>query len=99
MVCGYEILQQFGFAIPPLRSSELWADTKYTRVVGEYEPLDLLLFNRTGEAWGAHVALVVGDNQAIHLCASEGRPVIWSLAEFALRPEYACLLGGKRAIV
>jgi hypothetical protein len=54
-----------------------------------------LLINRTEAAWGAHVALFVGENKAIHLCASEGRPVIWRLEDFALREEYAFLRGGK----
>ena len=97
-VFAYAILQHFGIAIPPLRSSELWSDTTFTRQVSDYRPLDLLLFNRTEAAWGAHVALFVGDNQAIHLSASERRPVIWRLEDFAMREEYACLLGGKRVL-
>ena len=90
------MLQHFGIAIPPFRSSELWADEELTRRVSDYRPHDLLLFNRTEDAWGAHVAVFVGDGKAIHLCASEGRPVIWRLEEFAMRAEYAVLLGGKR---
>ncbi|MEP6862490.1 MAG: hypothetical protein ABJE66_17845 [Deltaproteobacteria bacterium] len=97
-VFAYAILEHFGIAIPPLRSSELWSDTKFTRLVSEYRPLDLLLFNRTEDAWGAHVALFVGDDQAIHLCAAEGRPVMWALDDFATRPEYACFLGAKRGL-
>jgi cell wall-associated NlpC family hydrolase len=97
-VFAYAILQHFGITIPPLRSSELWSDTKFTQRVSVFCPLDLILFNRTEAAWGAHVALFVGDNKAIHLSASEGRPVIWRLEDFALREEYAVLLGGKRAL-
>jgi hypothetical protein len=97
-VFAYALLEHFGIAIPPLRSSELWSDTKFTRLVSDYHPLDLLLFNRTEDAFGAHVALCVGDNQAIHLCAAEGRPVIWTLEEFASHPEYTCFLGAKRVL-
>jgi cell wall-associated NlpC family hydrolase len=97
-VFAYALLQHFGIAFPPLRSSELWSDTLVTRRVSEYRPLDLLLFNRSEAAWGAHVAVYVGDAKAIHLCASEGRPVIWAIDEFALRDEYAVLLGGKRVL-
>jgi cell wall-associated NlpC family hydrolase len=97
-VFAYAILQHFRIAMPPLRSSELWSDTTFTRRVDAYRPLDLLLFNRTEEAWGAHVALFVGDGKAVHLCASEGRPVIWTIEDFALRAEYALLLGGKRVL-
>jgi lipoprotein Spr len=98
-VFAYAILQHFGIAIPPLRSSDLWSDTRFTRRVTDFRPLDLLLFNRTETAWGAHVALCVGENKAIHLSASEGRPVIWRLADFAMRGEYAFFLGGKRVLV
>jgi murein DD-endopeptidase / murein LD-carboxypeptidase len=97
-VFAYAILQHFGIAIPPLRSSDLWSDTRFTRRVSGYRPLDLLLFNRTEAAWGAHVALFVGENKAIHLSASEGRPVIWRLEDFAIREQYAVLLGGKRVL-
>jgi len=97
-IFAYAVLEHFGIAVPPLRSSELWSDTSFTRRVGDYRPLDLLLFNRTDAAWGAHVALFVGENKAIHLCASEGRPVIWRLEDFAMRDEYAVLLGGKRVL-
>jgi lipoprotein Spr len=97
-VFAYALLQHFGIAIPPLRSSELWSDTRFTRRVSDYCPLDLLLFNRTEAARGAHVALFVGENKAIHLSASERRPVIWQLEDFATREEYAFLLGGKRVL-
>ena len=97
-VFAYAVLQHFGISIPPLRSSDLWSDTTFTRRVTEYRPLDLLLFNRTDSAWGAHVAVFVGENQAIHLCASEGRPAILRLEDFAMRQEYAVLLGGKRVL-
>ena len=97
-VFAYALLQHFGITIPPLRSSELWSDTRFTQKVSVFSPLDLILFNRTELAWGAHVALFVGDNKAIHLSASEGHPVIWRLEDFALREEYAVLLGGKRVL-
>jgi cell wall-associated NlpC family hydrolase len=98
-VFAYALLQHHGIAIPPLRSSELWSDTRFTQRVSDYRPLDLLLFNRTESAWGAHVALFVGDNKAIHLSASQGRPVIWRLEDFTMREEYSFLLGGKRVLV
>ena len=95
---AYELIRHFGFAPPDYRSSELWEDEAHTRaVVGELAPCDLLLFNRTPSAWGAHVAVHLGGQLAIHLSRRAGVPVIWRIEEFRLRPEYACFLGAKRA--
>lgn len=93
---AYAVLAHFGLNLPPWRSSELWADTDATRPVTDFEPLDLLLFSRDGQSFGAHVAVYAGEEKALHLCKSVGRPAIWSLAEFTVRPEYRVLLGGKR---
>jgi murein DD-endopeptidase / murein LD-carboxypeptidase len=99
---AYELIRHFGFAPPGFRSSELWEDGVHTEVViGEPAPCDLLLFNRTPAAWGAHVAvclgLSLGCGLAIHLSRRAGVPAIWRLDDFALRPEYACFIGAKRA--
>jgi hypothetical protein len=95
---AYELIRHFGFAPPDYRSSELWEDETYIQtVVGEPAPCDLLLFNRTSAAWGAHVAVYLGSNLAIHLSQRAGVPVIWKIEDFSLRPEYACFIGAKRA--
>jgi hypothetical protein len=96
---AYELLRHNGFEIGELRSSELWADTHDTAPVGgALLPGDLLLFNRTPEAWGAHVALYLGDGRAIHLAKHVGQPVVWGLDEFAADPRYVCFLGAKRPL-
>jgi hypothetical protein len=94
---AYELLRHFGRHLPNLRSSNLWDDTEHTIVADEYEPLDLLLFNRTRNAWGAHVAVYLGEDQAIHLCRRVGFAAVWSLAQFTAYPEYRVLIGAKRA--
>ena len=93
---AYAVLAQFGLHLPPLRSSELWADAEETQRVTEIETLDLLLFSPDGASFGAHVAVYAGEGHALHLCKSAGQPVIWSLQQFAVRPEYRVLIGGKR---
>jgi len=93
---AYELLRANGLCPPALRSSELWSDEAATEVVHEFEPLDLLLFNRTPDAYGAHVAVYVGDGRAIHLSRSVGRAAIWTIDEFLATPEYRCLIGAKR---
>ena len=94
---AYELLRHFNFAPPDYRSSELWEDETHTRtVVGELEPCDLLLFNRTPAAWGAHVAVYLGSELAIHLSQRAGVPVIWTIEDFGSRPEYVCFIGAKR---
>ncbi|MGV2919565.1 hydrolase [Streptomyces alfalfae] len=93
---AYAVLEHFGLAPAPLRSSELWDDTRTTVRVGAPEPLDLLLFNASDRAYGAHVGVWTGDDAVLHLCAEAGRPAVWSLADFAARPRYGVVLGAKR---
>jgi cell wall-associated NlpC family hydrolase len=88
---AYELLRYFGRQVPLLRSSNLWDDTEHTIVVDIYQPLDLLLFSRTRNAWGAHVAVYVGNDRAIHLSRRVG-------LQFMEHPEYRVLLGAKRAL-
>jgi murein DD-endopeptidase / murein LD-carboxypeptidase len=95
---AYELLRQFGRYVPNLRSSNLWDDTEYTVVADTNQPLDLLLFNRTPNPWGAHVAIHVGDDRAIHLSRRVGLAAVWSLCQFAAHPEYRVLIGAKRAL-
>ena len=95
-VFAYTLLAHFGIAFPPLRSSELWADTEHSRVVTEFQPLDLLLFGKTSDAFGAHVAVHVGEGRAIHLSRAVGLPVEWAIEDFATHENYRVLIGGKR---
>ncbi|MGC0422213.1 cell wall hydrolase [Embleya sp. AB8] len=98
---AYTFLAHHGLHVPPLRSSELWADVAATVRVTEPAPLDLVLFDggprpdRT-PGYAAHVGVHLGPDRVLHLCREVGRPAIWSLAEFAARPRYARLLGVKR---
>lgn len=93
---AYAVLALFGRVVPPLWSSELWTHEGSHKVQAPFEPLDLLLFNRSPEPFGAHVAVALGEATALHLSRRVGRPAVWSLDEFAARPEYAVLIGGKR---
>lgn len=68
---GYELLWHFGRHVPNLRSSNLWDDTEYPIVADEYEPLDLLLFNRTRNAWGAHVSTLAMIKRSIYVAGSD----------------------------
>lgn len=97
---AYEVLAQFGHRIDDLRSSQLWADTDTTSHVraNDLTPLDLVLLNAKADAYGAHVGLVIATDQVLHLSREVGHPAVWSLADFAVRPRYATLLGGKRPI-
>ncbi len=95
---AYEVLAQFGFQIPDVRSAELWRDTDATTVVLAPRPLDLVLFHEREQAWGAHVGVVVSDTEVLHLCAEVGVPALWTWAEFAARPHYAHIIGYKRPL-
>ncbi len=93
---AYGVLALFGLACPPLRSSDLWDYQGATTVVQDPEPLDLMLYNKTADPFGAHVAIWMAPDQILHLCHEIGVPVIWQPAMFATRPRYATLVGLKR---
>jgi lipoprotein Spr len=93
---AYQVLAQNGFVAPAFRSSELWTDAVHTERVTRLEPLDLLLFNRKQESYGAHVAVYLGEDQAVHLAREAGVPEIWQLAKFAADPRYHIFIGAKR---
>lgn len=93
---AYAVLAHFGLRVPALRSSDLWEDRAATVRVDRPSPLDLLLFNASGEAYGAHVGVWAGEDAVLHLCAEVGRPAVWRTAEFAARGRYRALVGIKR---
>lgn len=93
---AYEVLRYFGLEVPALRSSELWADTETTTCVSAARPLDLILFNATSDAWGAHVGVWVGADQVLHLSSEVGCPAVWRMNDFAARDRYRTVIGIKR---
>jgi lipoprotein Spr len=92
----FELLKHFGYEVGPLRSSELWADRQFTRPVRQKRLLDILMFNRDASAWGAHLALYLGDGRAIHLSKEPARPAVWEVGEFSKHERYRTLVGIKR---
>lgn len=64
---------------------------------GDLAPLDLVLVNAGADPYGADVGVVMTDDQVLHLSREVGHPAVWSLADFAARPRYGHLLGGKRS--
>src|ERR1700733_9556831 len=77
----FALLEHFGYAIAPMRSSELWDDRSFTRRVKRMRPCDILMFNRDESLWGAHLAMYVGNGRAIHLSKEVGLPASWRLAQ------------------
>ncbi|WP_436737467.1 hydrolase [Streptomyces sp. BBFR102] len=95
---AYEVLRRFGRPLPPLRSAELWTDRTATRQVPHPGPLDLLLYNPDGTAYGAHVGIWMAEDSVLHLCREVGHPAVWQPADFAARPRYRHLVGVKRVL-
>ncbi|MHA7985411.1 hydrolase [Rathayibacter sp. CAU 1779] len=90
---AYAVLALFDRHVAPHRSSELWEDPTFPhRDRDEAQDLDLVLFSDSNAAWGAHVAVIIGD-ELLHLCAEEGRPAIWSWEDFAARSRYEHIVG------
>src|ERR1700733_3435889 len=69
---AYGVLAMFGLACPPLRSSDLWDDHASTTIVQDPGPLDLVLYNKTANPFGAHVALWMAPGEILHLCHEVG---------------------------
>ena len=95
-VYAYELLRHFGKHPPMLRSSELWSDEQYTHRVNDFEILDLMLYNKTSDSYGAHVGVYVGDGMVLHLSQEIGHPVIQRHDELLLNNKYSFFIGAKR---
>lgn len=95
---AYAVLGLFGRAVPPHRSSELWADRRLEHVdLSEVRDLDLVLFNRTANSWGAHVVVALASG-FLHLSAEVGRPALWEWSDFADRDRYHAIIGAIRIV-
>ena len=94
----FELLKHFGYEIAPMRSSELCEDRTFTQRVSRMRAFDILMFNRDERAWGAHVALYLGNGRAIHLAKAIGRPVIWDVPDFFASEGCRVLVAIKRPI-
>ena len=93
---AYAVLGLFGIAVPPHRSSELWEDRQLDHVIpSDVRDLDLVLFNRTADAWGAHVVVALAGG-FLHLSAEVGRPALWQWSDFAERERYQAIIGAIR---
>ncbi|WIE54784.1 hydrolase [Curtobacterium sp. MCBD17_003] len=92
------MLDLFGLRVPPHRSDELWGDSAFEHPpVAGVKNLDLVLFNETDHAWGAHVALMVPTG-LLHLSAEVGRPTLWQWSDFSLRTRYRTVIGAVRIV-
>jgi cell wall-associated NlpC family hydrolase len=60
------------------------------------QPLDLVLFNKTKEAYGAHVGVYLGKDKIIHLLKEVGYPTVWDFKDFRKRENYKVFVGAKR---
>jgi hypothetical protein len=93
---AYGVLALFGLNCPPVRSSNLWQEDELTSVVSEPRFLDLVLFNSSGESYGAHIGVYMAPDEILHLSQEIGRPGVWSFEDFAVRPRYSTIVGIKR---
>jgi hypothetical protein len=98
-VFAYEFLKHHGLQIPNFRSSELWEDQIFTCTVNGLQPLDLILLNHNDSAWGAHVAVYLGEGLVLHLSKDNGYPKIENLQELQQTPKYKFYIGAKRILV
>ena len=95
-VFAYALLKENGRYVPNDRSSELWSDRSYSEVVSEFEPLDLMLYNSSNDAYGAHVGVYVGEGKIIHLALRNGKSKIELHGDMLKKDRYQCFIGAKR---
>ncbi|MEL7342623.1 MAG: hydrolase, partial [Bacteroidota bacterium] len=98
-VFAYALLAHWGVKIPNFRSSDLWEDQAYTiKVSGDLEPLDLMLYHRRPEAFGAHVGLYWGEGMVLHLAKHNQFPKIEAHLDLLQQDRYTHFIGAKRVI-
>ena len=96
-VYAYEILRYNTIFVPDFRSRELWDDSEYSRVIpSEFEPLDILFFNKTNDPWGAHLGVYIWNNKVLHNSKDIWFPTIFDIEDFKKIHSYSCFLWGKR---
>lgn len=95
---AYSFLRHYGFVVPDFRSSDLWEDTRHTKVSRRMMPFDLVLVNGEPRSFGAHVGVCVGGDLVLHLSRQIGVPAIERLAELQRREEYRFLIGSKKVV-
>jgi murein DD-endopeptidase / murein LD-carboxypeptidase len=93
---AYEFLREFGYAIPDLRSSDLWEDTGHSVVSELPEAFDLILLHDNPDPWGAHVGVCLGNGAVLHLSQKIGVPAIERIETLMERSQYKYLIGFKR---
>lgn len=93
---AYGVMALFDLKCPPFRSSNLWNENESTAIVNEPRPLDLILFNSSGESFGAHIGIFMASDEILHLSREVGKPAVWSFEEFAMRSRYSTVVGIKR---
>ncbi|MEM6343455.1 MAG: NlpC/P60 family protein [Bacteroidota bacterium] len=94
---AYQILASMGYQLPDYRSSELWEDETFTfPVKDDFQPLDLMLYHRKAEAYGAHVGLYWDEGQVLHLSKANGTPKLEAHEALLQQEKYACFVGAKR---
>ncbi|WP_460570241.1 hydrolase [Humibacter soli] len=93
---AFAVLGLFGRRVPSHRSSELWDDPAFAHPDrDDATDLDIALFGPSEDAWGAHVAVILGG-RLLHLSAEEGRPALWDWQDFAARDRYSQVIGVVR---
>jgi cell wall-associated NlpC family hydrolase len=97
-VFAYALLKENGLQVPNDRSSELWSDTSYSVVVNDFEPLDLMLYSASGDSYGAHVGVYIGNGEVLHLSFQNGKPEIISHKSLMMNEKYHCFVGAKRVL-
>ena len=65
-----------------LRSSDLWVDNLFIYEDVNLQPLDLVLFSKDSNSFGAHVDIYIGKDKILLLSEKEGKPLVLDIGQF-----------------
>ncbi|WP_413701270.1 hypothetical protein ACLKMH_06160 [Psychromonas sp. KJ10-10] len=95
-VFAYNLLRALGLNPPTLRSSELWSESEFTTTVDDFKELDIMLYNKSQESYGAHLGIYVGHGIVYHLSKDNGIPKFEKHLDLLKQSKYSRFIGAKR---
>jgi hypothetical protein len=95
-VFSFELLRFNNKYVPDFRSSELWVDKEYSKIVKQYKPLDILFFNKDNNPYWAHLWVYIWWNKIVHNSKDIWKPIIWDIEEFKKYKNYNTIIWAKR---
>lgn len=106
-VFSYALLAINGVTVPNFRSSDLWEDQQFSITTHKgsvnqlisfdsLQALDIMLYNSSDKAFGAHMAVYIGNGKIVHLSLANQYAEIIDHNTMVTRDKYRYFVGAKR---